>query len=345
MTDQPDALPAGDTPLAGVSDLRAVELAGDPGLAVVAPPLELTGRGRTRRVGVALGSGSARGLAHIGVLRALVESGYEIEFVAGSSMGAFVGAMFAAGKLEQLEAEFLGFDWSSIASLLDPVFPRSGLINGQKIGDFMRTHLQVDNIEQLPIAFRAMATDIANGEEVALAAGDVIEAVRASIAVPGIFTPVRSNGRVLVDGGLVNPVPVSVARAMGAELVVAVDLNHDIVVNRTARAAAASNGNSFAQAVTQMLAGFESFDNPALVHFRKWLSREPLPGIFDVLLASIYIMQARITQATLQQDRPEILIQPPLGAVRFMEFGRAAEIVEIGYRSAMQALERIELAG
>ena len=154
----------------------------------------------------------------------------------------------------------------------------------------------------------------------------------------------RSNGRVLVDGGLVNPVPVSVARAMGAELVVAVDLNHDIVTNRTVRASAPSNGNSLAQAVTQMLAGFDTFENPALAQFREWLRREPLPGIFDVLLASIYIMQARITQATLLHDRPEILVQPPLGAVRFMEFGRAAEIVEIGYRSTLQALERFELA-
>lgn len=302
------------------------------------PPL----RPGRRRVGIALGSGSARGLAHIGVLRALVEAGIEVQYVAGSSMGAFVGAMFAAGKLDRLEAEFLGFDWGSIASLLDPVFPRSGLINGQKIGAFMREHLQAENIEQLPVPFSAIATDISNGEEVVLAAGDVIEAVRASIAVPGIFTPVRSNGSVLVDGGLVNPVPVSVARAMGADLVIAVDLNHDIVVSRTARAAAASDGSALTQLVTHMLSGLDSLETTPIVHLREWLRREPLPGIFEVLLASIYIMQARITRATLQQDRPDILIQPPLGGVRFMEFARAAEIVEIGYRSAVQALEAFD---
>jgi NTE family protein len=297
---------------------------------------------RSGPVGLALGSGSARGLAHIGVLRALLEAGIEVRWVAGSSMGAFVGAMFAAGKLERLEAEFLGFDWGSIASLLDPVFPRSGLIDGQKIGAFMRNHLGVDNIEQLPIAFRALATDIASGEEVVLASGDVIAAVRASIAVPGIFTPVRSNGRTLVDGGLVNPVPVNVVREMGAEHVIAVDLNHDIVVSRTARSAASSNGSALTQFVTQMLSGLETFEAPPIAHFREWLHREPLPGIFEVLLASIYIMQARITQATLRYDPPELLIQPPLGAVRFMEFARAGEIVEIGYRSAQEALAKLE---
>jgi NTE family protein len=303
---------------------------------------DVLARLRSRPVGLALGSGSARGLAHIGVLRALLEAGIEVRWVAGSSMGAFVGAMFAAGKLERLEAEFLGFDWGSIASLLDPVFPRSGLIDGQKIGAFMRNHLAVENIEQLPIAFRACATDISSGEEVVLSSGDVIAAVRASIAVPGIFTPVRSNGRTLVDGGLVNPVPVSVVREMGAEHVIAVDLNHDIVVSRTARSAASSNGSALTQFVTQMLSGLETFEAPPVAHFREWLRREPLPGIFEVLLASIYIMQARITQATLRHDPPELLIQPPLGAVRFMEFARANEIVEIGYRSAQQALAQLE---
>jgi len=151
--------------------------------------------------------------------------------------------------------------------------------------------------------------------------------------------PVRSNDRILVDGGLVNPVPVSAVRAMGADLVVAVDLNHDIVTGRSARSeAVAANGGRLAQAATQALRGLGSLESPVLAQFLEWLHREPLPGIFDVLLASIYIMQARITQHTLQLDPPEILIQPPLGAVRFMDYDRAQEVVDIGYRSALQAL-------
>lgn len=300
-----------------------------------APP-RLPGR---RRIGVALGSGSARGLAHIGVLRAIVDAGIEVDVIAGTSMGALVGAIFAAGKLDRLEAEFRAFDWGSIASLLDPVFPRSGLIDGHKIGDFMRAQMPVTRVEDLPIPFRAIATDLASGEEVAIGSGDLIEAVRASIAVPGIFTPVRSQGRILVDGGLVNPVPVSAVRALGADLVIAVDLNHDIVLERSVRATQEASPGALVQAVTQVLANLESFESPALAQFRDWLNREPLPGIFDVLLASIYIMQARITQATLAQDRPEIVIQPALGAVRFMAFDRADEIVAAGYRAARQALD------
>jgi NTE family protein len=170
-------------------------------------------------------------------------------------------------------------------------------------------------------------------------AGDLTEAVRASIAVPGIVTPVRSNGRILVDGGLVNPVPVSVARAMGADLVIAVDLNHDIVAGRLSRPVARANGH--APIMARLLESLQAINSPVLAQFEAWLNKaplEPLPGIFDVLLASLYIMQARVTEAALQQDRPEILIQPPLGAVRFMEFDRAEEIIDIGYRSAVEQL-------
>lgn len=286
------------------------------------------------RVGLALGSGSARGLAHIGVLRAIEDAGIKVDFIAGTSMGALIGAIYAAGKLEGLTERFLDFDWKSIVSLLDPVFPRSGLIDGQKIADFVRAHVPATSIEHLPIPFQAVATDIMNGEQVALGTGDLIEAVRASIAVPGIFTPVRSNGRILVDGGLVNPVPVSVARAMGADLIIAVDLNHDIVTTRLSRPHPFANGKPYTQAMSRMLESLQSLESPALAQFSAWLHQEPLPGIFDVLLASIYVMQARITQATLRHDKPEILIRPPLGAVRFMEFDRAEEIIEIGYRSA-----------
>ncbi|KAA0211977.1 MAG: patatin-like phospholipase family protein [Burkholderiales bacterium] len=294
--------------------------------------------GERRRIGVALGSGSARGLAHIGVMRALVEAGVDVDVVAGTSMGAFVGAIFAAGKLDRLEADFRGFDWASIAALLDPVFPRSGLIDGRRIGDFMRSQVAVERVEDLPIPFRAIATDIGSGETVAIDRGDLIAAVRASIAVPGIFTPVRSDGRILVDGGLVEPVPVSAARALGADLVIAVDLNHDIVLERSARVAQESAPGALAQAVTQVLANFDSLQLGPLAQFREWLERDPLPGIFEVLLASIYIMQARITQATLERDRPEILIQPALGSVRFMAFDRAEEIVDAGYQAAKRAL-------
>lgn len=296
------------------------------------------------RIGLALGSGSARGLAHIGVLRALKEARIEVDVVAGTSMGAVIGAVFAAGKLDGLTAKLLNLDWQSIVALLDPVFPRSGLIDGQKIAEFVRAHVPSARIEDLLLPFAAVATDITNGEQVVATTGDLTEAVRASIAVPGIVIPVRSNGRVLVDGGLVNPVPVSVARAMGADLVIAVDLNHDIVTGRLSHPAAYANGNDHAPIMARLLESLQAINSPVLTQFEAWLHKapqEPLPGIFDVLLASLYIMQARVTEATLQQDRPEILIQPPLGAVRFMEFDRAEEIIDIGYRCAVEQLAQL----
>ncbi|MCW5626206.1 MAG: patatin-like phospholipase family protein [Burkholderiales bacterium] len=290
-----------------------------------------------RKVGLALGSGSARGLAHIGVLRALREANIEADLIAGSSVGALVGAAYASGKLEPLETAFRGFDWKTVAFLLDPVFPRSGLIDGRKIAAFVRTHVPPARIEELPLPFRAVATDIMTGDEVAIDAGDIIEAVRASIAIPGILTPVRSNGRVLADGGLVNPVPVSTARAMGADIVIAVDLNHDVIAHRMSLLKPPPDAKP--NVMARLLDGINAIDNPALAQFRAWLQQEPLPGIFDVLAASIYITQARITEANLRYFKPDVLIQPPLGGVKFLEFHRAEEIIEIGYRAACEQLE------
>lgn len=296
---------------------------------------------RRPRIGLALGSGSARGLAHIGVLRALKEAHIEVDVVAGTSMGAVIGAVFAAGKLDGLSARLRNLDWPGIVALLDPVFPRSGLIDGQKIAEFVRAHVPSARIEDLLLPFAAVATDITNGEQVVATTGDLTEAVRASIAVPGIFTPVRSNGRILVDGGLVNPVPVRVARAMGADLVIAVDLNHDIVAGRLSHPIAHANGH--APIIARLLESLQAINSPVLAQFEDWLHKpplEPLPGIFEVLLASLYIMQARVTEADLRQTQPDLLIQPPLGAVRFMEFDRAEEIIDIGYHSAAEQLAR-----
>jgi len=221
-------------------------------------------QGRRTRIGLALGSGSARGLAHLGVIRAIEDAGIEVDFIAGTSMGAFIGAIFASGNLDRLAADLLDFDWKSITSLLDLVFPRSGLIDGQKIAGFVRAHVSSASIEDLSIPFRAVATDLMNGKEVVIGTGDLIEAVRASISVPGILTPVRSDGRILVDGGLVNPVPVSTVRAMGADLVIAVDLNHDIVASRLSPPNSLANGKLYANAVTRMLESLQSIESPAL---------------------------------------------------------------------------------
>lgn len=314
--------------------------------------------GRTR-IGLALGSGSARGLAHLGVIRAIRDAGIEVDFIAGSSMGALIGAIYAAGKLDELEATFLSFDWKRTVSFFDVVLPKSGLLDGARISELVRAHLHADAIEALPKPFAAVATDIVSGEEVVIRNGDVIEAVRASISVPGIFTPVASNGHVLVDGGLTNPVPVSVVRAMGADKVIAVDLNHQIVSGKNMKPLLpVEKANAVEEGAMGMLSRWVSDyrlsmkdirqrllagDNAAEAQLRKWVSPEPLPSIFEVLLASINIMETRITQTRLRLDRPDVIIQPPLGNIRFLEFGRAEEIIDIGYRHTQQQLEAWQL--
>ncbi len=308
-----------------------------------------------QKIGLALGSGSARGLSHIGVIRALEDAGIKIDYVSGTSIGALIGSVYASNKLDSLEKVYRDFDWRKIAYFFDIVFPKSGLIDGEKVEDFVREYVNAKNIEDLILPFQAVAADINTGSEVTLDKGDVIEAVRASISVPGIFTPVRKNGQVLVDGGLVNPVPVSTARTMGADFVIAVDLNHDIVAGKApqpSKGPIETEENSFMQtlnriggskyqaAMERINISLQSINNPAFNQVRAWLAEEPLPNIFEVLLSSINIMEAQITQSRLHLDKPDLLIQPKLGHIRFMEFDRAEEIIDIGYEETINQLEK-----
>lgn len=309
------------------------------------------------KIGLALGSGSARGLAHLGVIRALEEADIQVAYVAGTSMGALIGAVYASGNVDSLETTFQSFDWKRILSFFDAVFPKSGLIDGTKVEGFVRDHVHADIVELLPIPFRAVATDIQSGKEIVIHSGDLIEAVRASIAVPGIFTPVWRDGRLLVDGGLVNPVPVSVVRAMGADLVIAVDLNHQIVAGKnfkplnllkTAKTTATATPGPMARWVDGCLCSLRELrqklladDAPTAGQFSQWMSKEPLPNIFELTLASINIMENSITNYRLGIDKPDILIRPPLGEFRFLDFWRAEDIIAIGYETAREQLQQL----
>ncbi len=306
-------------------------------------------------IGLALGSGSARGLAHIGVIRALEEAGIKIDLVAGTSIGALIGSVYAAGRLDAIERDYLAFDWKKIGYFFDVVFPRSGLIDGKKVADFVLNYISTKEIETLLKPFQAVATDIGTGDEIIFKEGDVVEAVRASIAAPGIFTPVRIGERILVDGGLVNPVPVSVVRAMGADRVIAVDLNHDIVMGKSpvyendknkkeengfSERLSQLGGEKYQAAMERINRRLESWENPALKHVKEWMNEEPLPNIFEVMLSSINIMENQITKNRLRIDSPDLLIRPALGSVRFMEFNRAEEIMSIGYEETKKQLEQ-----
>jgi len=312
------------------------------------PPMTLLDRQKRfppGKVGLALGSGSARGWAHIGVIKALTEAGIRVDCIAGASIGAVVGAVHASGKIDALEDIVLRLDWKQIASFLDVVFPKSGLIDGNKIADFVRAHVAPGNIEDLPLPFCAVSTDLETGSEIVIREGDIIEAVRASISVPGIFTPVRKGDLILVDGGLVNPVPVSVARAMGADFVIAVDLNHDIIgkkgagkisvpgLEKTASDSEIGNNLTKKGRIKNALnRRVMSIGLPALAQVKQWMAKDPMPNVFEVLVSSINIMETQITATRLKAEPPDLLIQPKLGHLKFLEFHRAEEAVAEGYR-------------
>ncbi|BBO93079.1 hypothetical protein DSCOOX_62590 [Desulfosarcina ovata subsp. ovata] len=273
----------------------------------------------------------------------------EIRYIAGTSIGSLVGAACALDKMDVLEDFARQLDWKQIISFLDVTFPRSGLIDGKKISDFFRSHVREMNIEELPLRYCAVASDLATGREVVLNKGDIIEAIRASISVPGIFTPVRQNVGFLVDGGLVNPVPVSAVRKMGADYVIAVDLNHDIIDKRSTADIAPVDSSVAGMVVQPQPAKwkiaqelgnrFNEFSSPALSQVRQWLHKDPVPNIFDVLTTAINIMEVQITATRLATDPPDLLIRPKLGDVRFLEFHRAEETIAEGYREAMRQLK------
>ena len=311
--------------------------------------LKLDGLGK---VGLALGSGAARGWAHIGVIRALSQAGIQVDCIAGTSIGALVGAVHASGQLDALEAVVKDLDWKQIAFFFDMVLPKSGLLDGKKVSEFVRSHVRQVRIEELPIPFCAVATEINSGREVHLNQGDIIEAVRASLAVPGIFTPVKKDGVFLVDGGLVNPVPVDVVRGMGADFVIAVDINHDLMASREESpppAPASQKRDSrrdkgskrFYQSplLEGLSLGFSMKDLPGLSQIKQWAARDPSPSIFEVLVTSIIIMEHQITASRLAMDPPDLMLRPKLGDIRFLEFNRAQEAIDLGFEEARLRLE------
>jgi len=302
------------------------------------------GVGDKPRIGLALGSGSARGWAHIGVVRALEERGVRPEIVCGTSIGALVGAAYAAGELERLERWVSGLGWSDVLKLVDVTW-RGGLIRGQRLFDFFRSHFADRDIQTLGLKYAAVATELSSGREVWLREGSVLDAVRASIAIPGIFAPMARDGEMLVDGGLVNPVPVSVCRALGAEIVVAVDLGwakrvHGRTndVSRPEPAAVAAAAAARAPGWLQRLGS-------------GWIERllrgsgpdeEALPSILDVFLGSIEIVQERVARSRLAGDPADLLVTPRLPEIAAMEFHRAREAIEEGHASVARIGSQLE---
>ncbi|MFP5461543.1 MAG: patatin-like phospholipase family protein [Gammaproteobacteria bacterium] len=294
------------------------------------------------RIGLALGSDSARGWSHIGVLRALGRAGIEPDIVCGTSIGALVGAVYAAGRLDWLHEWVTSLTWQGVVGMLD-LRMGGGLIEGGKLTGFFRTHFEDRGIEQLPRAFGCVATELATGREIWLREGPVIDAVRASIALPGLFTPAQLDGRLLVDGGLVNPVPVSLCRAMGADVVIAVDLNWDLVGRRSRTAADGAQTSPPAPGgvIESILAKFRPSPRAGIDD-----GLDDTPSLLDVLSTSLNIMQVRITQSRLAGEPADAMIRPRLSDIAAMDYHRAALAIAEGERAVRFALPAIrELLG
>ena len=264
---------------------------------------------RRPRIGFALGAGSARGWAHIGVLRALSEAGIQPDLIAGCSVGAFVGAAFSVGRLDQLEAWALALDRRRMFKLADFGL-RGGLIKGERLTEVFREQFVECEFSELPIPVAAVATDLNSGQEIWLREGKVSAAIGASIAVPGLFRPVPYDGRYLVDGSVVNPIPVSLCRAMGADIVLAVDLGSDLVGRY----------------------------NP---------KKEPEvgpPSLLESLMGSINIMQLRIARSRLAGEPPDVLLTPRLGHLGLLDYHRAGPAIAEGRDEVSRMLPAIRNA-
>lgn len=282
-------------------------------------------------IGLALGGGAARGWAHIGVVRTLIEAGYTIDLIAGTSMGAVVGGCHAAGKLDQLEAWARGLTRRRVFSMLDFSLGGAGMISGSRLQRLLEADLEKLQIEDLPIRFAAVATEITTGHEVWLTRGRLTDALRASYALPGVFEAVHVGGRWLMDGALVNPIPVSVARSLGARLVVAVNLNADMY----GRGAVLPEHGSDLSDEQIPLSAAEG--KPELERELRARMAGP-PSIPTVMMEAFNITQDRIARARLAGDPPDITIGPKLRQIGLFEFHRAEEAIEAGAEATRRIL-------
>ncbi len=295
-------------------------------------------------IGLALGSGMARGFAHIGVMKGLVKHGIEPTIVAGTSIGAVVGGSYLAGKLDDFEDWARSLTRRNIFKYMDFRVRSAGLIGGDRLRGMMDEHFGDLMIEELPHPFIAIATDILTGHEVWLRKGNFSDAVMASFALPGVFPPVEYNHRTLIDGALVNPVPVSACLAMGSRLTIAVDLNSDMIGK------AAKPGQGY-----QTIAGFDVFDsNEVDPEDQKLLKRgltkrlfrreSNSPSLFGVMVSSLNIIQDRLTRSRLAGDPPDVHIKPRIGHIGLLEFEKAEEMIIEGEAAVDRALPKIQAA-
>lgn len=308
----------------------------------------------SHRIGLALGSGAARGLAHIGVLRVLEQEKIPIHCIAGTSIGALIGAWYAAGvSVTQMEEVASNVDWQQLLGLIDPIIPTSGLIDGKKVARFISELLPVETFEELRVPLAVVATDVETGEMLIIRRGLLREALRAAISFPGIFTPVSFSGRFLVDGGLCNPVPVDVAREIGADRVIGVCAIPE-VEKRFQEACLPSKPQPepkknllfdfFNSKVVENIlrdiwqpSGNGHQEKP---HHGQEKDRKP-PGLLSIFAQCIAIMENEINRLRLSRDEADLLIRPQLTGITLLEFHKAEQAIQAGVQAVQEKLAEI----
>ncbi|MES9926133.1 MAG: patatin-like phospholipase family protein, partial [Candidatus Thiodiazotropha endolucinida] len=287
--------------------------------------------------------------SHIGIINGLAEMGIEPDIVSGSSIGALVGAAYAADKLDLLQSWTCSLTWKKIIRFLDPALVGGGLIQGDRLTEFISEYIKNLEFENLKRQLGVVATDLETGREIWFREGPVMEAVRASISLPGLFTPLQHQGRWLVDGGLANPVPVSLCRAMGADIVIAVNLNGDILGKHLRQNGSERNkppevreDDLWGRITGQMINGLYARKQELMS--RLLGESRHVPGLYEVLASSINIMQDRITRSRMAGDPPDVILAPRLSGLGLMEFDEAEMAIDEGLKEIRRmrpALEQI----
>ena len=310
----------------------------------------MAARGRRRSVGLALGAGGARGLAHIGVLKKLAEADIPIDAIAGTSSGALVGAIYAAGQLENFERLVREFEWTDVLAMWDPVWPRSGIMSGERALESLAGVVGDWKIEDLPIPFAAVSVDLVTGQEVLIRRGRVIDAIRASISIPGIFVPRRQGKRLLVDGAICNPVPVSALEELGADVRIAVNLHHEpvreIVTLPSGRRRPTIAGR-VSDVIDSRLARFRGKARPRRKTSK--LTRPApdsddgeVPNLFEILTASMSVIEYELAQHRLARDPVDVVVEPDVHGIRAFEFHKGKQAIAAGLKAAEERLPEIQ---
>ena len=289
-------------------------------------------------IGLALGSGSSRGWSHIGVINALAEVGIEPNIICGTSIGSLVGASYISGNLEKLEEWACSLTKFKIVSFFHFNTSLNGFVNTDKLHHFLNKYVAGDNsvIEDSAKQYAAVSTELETGREVWLTKGSMIEAVWASISMPGLFPPIKNNNKWLVDGGLVNPVPVSVCRALGADIVIAVNLNDDIIGKHFKKT---KENPEQDKKVTGHISDLAKEYAGSIFSVPK--NPNQPPSLFDAIAGSINITQDRITRSRMAGDPPDILLAPRLSHIGLLEFYRAREAISEGEKCVQRMLPEI----